>query len=127
MTTKQYKPFDLEAAKAGAPIVCRSGHKARFVGHVSELYDQKVIVILDGCDYVTYYYDNGRYALSHVSGHDLLMAPTKRTVYVNLYSPQTTHGDGMEAVATVYDDKDTAIRLSNSGHIAVAVPIEIEV
>ena len=30
------KPFDLEAAKAGAPIVTRDGRSAKFIAHVAE-------------------------------------------------------------------------------------------
>ena len=46
------KPFDLEAAKAGAPIVTRDGRPAKFIAHVAEAHpSQRLLVLIDGDEY----------------------------------------------------------------------------
>ena len=80
------KPFDLEAAKAGAPIVTRDGRPAKFIAHVAEAQpSQRLLVLIDGGVYAKF--ESGKYAASpaHVFNNDLFMAPVKRTVWVNLY------------------------------------------
>ena len=43
------KPFDLEAAMSGEPIVTRDGRKAKFVVHVPEAKnDQQVVLLVEG-------------------------------------------------------------------------------
>jgi len=52
------KPFDLEAAKRGEPIVCRDGTPAKFVAHVPEkIGEDTVLVLMRGA--VHTYYENG--------------------------------------------------------------------
>lgn len=42
------RPFDLEAAKRGEPIVTRDGRPAKFVAHVPEADDREVVCLVDG-------------------------------------------------------------------------------
>lgn len=43
------KPFNLEAAKNGAPIITRNGRPAKFVGHFPEnAEDQRVAFVCEG-------------------------------------------------------------------------------
>ena len=80
------KPFDLEAAKAGAPIVTRDGRPAKFIAHVAEAQpSQRLVVLIDGGVYTKP--ESGGYSKSpaHLSPNDLFMAPVKRTVWVNVY------------------------------------------
>lgn len=80
------KPFDLEAAKAGAPLVTRDGRPAKFIAHVAEAQpSQRLLVLIDGGVYTKF--ESGKYSNSpaRVSPNDLFMAPVKRTVWVNLY------------------------------------------
>lgn len=42
------KPFDLEAAKRGEPIVTRDGRKVKFVAYVPEADDREVVCLVDG-------------------------------------------------------------------------------
>lgn len=113
------KPFDLEAAKAGAPIVTRDGRPAEFIAHVEEAHPgQRLVVLLDGD--VRLKFENGKYASSpaHVSDHDLFMAPVKRAVWVNLYECGAGVWYDTEKEA---DDCARAHRLGGR-----ACPIEIE-
>ena len=82
------KPFDLEAAKAGTPIVTRDGRPAKFIAHVAEAHpSQRLVVLIDGV--VRMSWEDGKYLgrgnPAHVSDNDLFMAPVKRTVWINLY------------------------------------------
>jgi hypothetical protein len=74
------KPFDLEAAKRGEPIICRDGTPAKFVAHVPEkIGEDTVLVLMRGA--VHTYYENGFYLDSHQEDiYDLLMVgtPTQR-------------------------------------------------
>ena len=80
------KPFNLEAAKAGALIVTRDGRPAKFIAHVGEAQpSQRLVVLIDGGVYTKF--ESGGYSKSpaHVSPNDLFMAPVKRTVWANVY------------------------------------------
>lgn len=79
------KPFDLEAAKAGAPIITRSGVPVRFVEHLPKATEGFQIIVIAEEMYVYTYYDNGKmYDETGDDPMDLFMAPVKRTVWVNL-------------------------------------------
>ena len=80
------KPFNLEAAKAGAPIVTRNGRPAKFIAHVAEAHpSQRLLVLIDGAVHLKF--ESGKHASSSnlVYDNDLFMALIKRTVWVNVY------------------------------------------
>ena len=80
------KPFDLEAAKRGEPIVTRNGHEAKFIAHVPELAKaHRVLYTVPNNDYALSCAEDGRHYTSSQSSYDIFMAPKKRTVWVNLY------------------------------------------
>lgn len=113
------KPFNLEAAKAGAPIVTRDGRPAKFIAHEAEAHpSQRLLVLIDGDVIVRF--DNGMNARSPAvaSDYDLFMAPVKRTVWVNLYEYHTAVWHDTEERA---DDCARDNRLGGR-----AWPIEIE-
>lgn len=78
------KPFDLEAAKRGEPIVCRDGTPAKFIAHVPEAVSSAQVLVLIGRD-VHLLRANGAEKSKSDGGNDLFMAPKKRTVWVNVY------------------------------------------
>ncbi len=109
------KPFDLEAAKAGAPLVTRDGRPAKFIAHVAEAQpSQRLLVLIDGGVYAKF--ESGKYLNS--PAHDLFMAPVKRTVWVNLYGYCGATWFDTEKVA---DDSALSTRLGGR-----AWPVEIE-
>lgn len=85
------KPFDLEAAKRGDPLVTRDGNPARFIAHVPEARPGwRVVVMIEGQDCPSCRHDDGM--LMHFSGGtsgDIFMAPKKRLVWVNMYESAT--------------------------------------
>lgn len=108
-------PFDLEAAKAGAPLVTRSGRKVNFVAHdqgANEGFRLLVRIEGDGCAFGMP--EKGRWD-GIESLHDLFMAPKpKRTVWVNIYPS-----------ASQYDTEADAISMGDYRRIAT-VPVEID-
>lgn len=114
------KPFDLEAAKAGAPLVTRDGESVRFVAHVPDARETTRLIVVkpDGC--LLSFCEDGKRSCSPDDGKnylDLFMATVKRTVYVNFYN------DGS---AKHYDNPQMATMHASPAAIAVAVPVEIE-
>lgn len=70
------KPFDLEAAMRGEPIVTRDGREAKFVAYVPEAdVGHRLIVFIEGAQCVTSLYKTGTYLDPSVSDLDLFMAP----------------------------------------------------
>lgn len=94
------KPFSLEAAKRGEPIVCRDGTPAKFIAYVPETSkDSRVVVLIKRVIYVIG--EDGQCARmkNKTDPLDIFMAPIKRTVWVNLYP---------EAGFTYYHDTQEA-------------------
>lgn len=120
------KPFSLEAAKAGDPIITRDGRKARFIAHVPE-FDKgyRIVVAIEGNCSVSEFYESGRGSESRENAYDLFMAPERRTVYVNLY-PATRLTSAWDFLGAHYDTAEDAFQNANPDEaLAVAVPIEI--
>lgn len=69
------RPFNLDAAKAGAPLVTRNGKPARFVAHVPEADEgYRLIVYIDGDGGVTDLCDSGRVDDARDYGSDVFLA-----------------------------------------------------
>lgn len=81
------KPFNLQEALAGKPVVTRDGRDATHFVHYPEAVKHKVTAIVNG-RIETYwattgswnYHDDGPSGL-----HDLFMATTKKTGWINIY------------------------------------------
>ena len=123
-----FKPFNLEAAKAGAPIVTRDGTEAKFVTHIPEASEGFRVVWMQrgivGCSY-----ENGKLGENIDSRHDLFMKPQKRTVWVNIINPVLNPSIiGPQLHARVYLEEKNAINDSwlMEKVLARAIPIEIE-
>jgi hypothetical protein len=126
------KPFDLQRAIAGDPVVTRDGRRAKFVAHVPESKRGcTTIAFVEGDGAVRLYYDNGSFCYDNsISEHDLQMAPKKKTAYVNLWPGRDGTTFGVPAfTAYWYETKELATEAlgdAGSGALAVAVPVEIE-
>lgn len=123
------KPFDLEAAKSGAPIVTREGRSMKFIAHVPDARpDSRVLVLsadsrasmLENNGVIVAHSEDGSFYSHRQDGFDLFMLVQKKTVYVNLYD----NGYG------AHHDTEQAARSCAGASVsvlAVAVPVEIEV
>lgn len=73
---KEPRPFDLEAAKRGEPIVTRDGQKAVFVGHDPGAdKEYRVLARVDSEKCASAYSENGSAKMFGASDRDLFMAP----------------------------------------------------
>lgn len=98
-----YKPFDLEAAKRGEPLITRDGKSAKFIAHVPEAVVDARIVSLCEDQVPRLYCEGGRYDLYRETVFDLFMAPKKIKKFVNVY--MNSKGD---ITAGLYDSSITA-------------------
>ena len=84
------KPFNLEQAKAGAPVCTRDGQPARIVCYDLKGYKNYPILALIentvGAESTISYALNGHQSLDSETGIDLMMASVKREGWVNLYT-----------------------------------------
>jgi len=119
------RKFDLEAAKAGAPIVTRDGREAKFVTHIPEAGEGFRVVWMQsgivGCSY-----ENGKLGENIDSRHDLFMKPQKRLGYINIWYNKE-HEEircNTRPYESMIDAYETA--KGSSDYLAIAVQIEIE-
>lgn len=122
------KPFDLEAAKRGEPIITRDGEKVYFIAHVPELSESyRVVTRIEGEASPYCVSESGRYFSRETeTPFDLFMAPRKRTMYVNIYEFPLASRDSPGNCAAAYYTEDSA-RNNRAPVLAVAVPVEIEI
>lgn len=126
METK-LKPFDIEAAKAGAKVVTRSGQPVRIICTDRRGYERPIVTLIDGPngEITLSCRINGRLYDSDESMSDLFMAPVKRSGWVKLY--RSLSGNIM-AGSLVYESESAARDhiQSGYGHHIATVPVEWE-
>ena len=116
------KPFDLEAAKRGEPIQCRDGRPAKFIGHVPEAHDHnRIVFLLEG--FLCTAYESGRIHDLFEKKSDLVMAPKKRTVWVNFYENNFATFFNTQEEAD-RDHQETQFDIDRLGNRAY--PVEVE-
>lgn len=125
------KPFDLEAAKRGEPLITRDGRKVTDFAHFPSKEGAYKVYAVIGGDTSSFTEEGNEWNVDcSQTNLDLFMAPRKRTVYVNLW-PGKMIGTGGGCGGYHYDDKETAraaaFNTRGVDAFAVAVPVEIEV
>lgn len=106
------KPFDLEAAKNGAPVQTRDGCKARIVCFDRRSEEYPIVALIDCNEPISEdvkcysvngaFYNDGRATLS-----DLVMAPVERTGWINVYPSGEAFG--------VFPTKEAAVNSQTKG------------
>lgn len=120
------KPFDIERAKAGDPVVTRDGRKVRILCYDKKDDSYPIVALIENeaeDEFTESFTLEGKYwdKKTEEESEDLFMAPIKKTMYVNLYK----HGH-----ATWYECKEDALKGNAwAGYVTIAsaVPVEIEV
>lgn len=89
------KPFDLEKAKAGEPVMTRDGCKARVICFDREEVDFPLVALVtdpeSGTETLETYRADGRYTIAvAVTDLDLVMAPVKKEGWMNVYPSNMT-------------------------------------
>lgn len=109
------KPFNIELAKQGKPICLKNGRKARIICFDVKGVAYPIVALVeeDGHESVIYYNEKGKTG-SYPSDYDLMMAPERKTGWINLISAEDgphvycaeIYPTEMEAVVDVLDVKD---------------------
>lgn len=81
-----FKPFDLEAAKAGKPVCTRDGRKARIICFDAKC-NKPIVALIYDCnkETVLQYLENGRFFVDQIDKYDLMMFPQKKEGWVRIY------------------------------------------
>lgn len=103
------KEFDLEKAKAGHPVCTKNGFPARIIcfNRISVEYPIVVLIKDDEYESVECYTTNGQYSAEETSEYDLVMEPTTKEGWVNIYCTREGHrftGD------IIFNTKEEAIK-----------------
>lgn len=120
------KPFDLDKAKAGAPVVNRNGDCVTIASYnlsKQACCDFTVLALIhraDGDSFVLVD-ESGKYSV-HDSSFDLFMASKKREGWINIYQRK---GERRKAAMTIYPSEEAAKSHILSSHLAT-VKIEWE-
>ena len=124
------KPFNLEQAKAGAPVCTRNGQPVRIVCYDLKGYKNYPILALIedtvGAESTISYALNGHHSLDSETGIDLMMASVKREGWVNLY---TCHSGATATDQCTLYQSETEARsqiLKGNGVYVATVKIEWE-
>ncbi len=122
------RPFDLQAALDGAPVITRGGNRVRIIAHVPEgAANSRVIFLRDEPNSIVLACREDGLILGEDRpvDMDLFMAPTKRTVWVNLYQ---TEGKDFPGLSYLHPSEEEADRAAQEGRLGGrAYPIEVEV
>ena len=119
-----FKPFDLEAAKAGKPVCTRDGRKARIICFDAKC-NKPIVALIYDCnkETVLQYLENGRFFVDQIDKYDLMMFPQKKEGWINIY----TSYDGIETGISVYETKEIAKKgVDNSVSYLGTIKIEWE-
>ena len=91
----EFRPFNLEEALAGKPVVTRDGRKvSEFYHFKTQTTPYSVSAVIDGSRYG--YSIDGRYHPSDESNLDLFMRPEKRSFWTNIYPWGVTSNESKE-------------------------------
>lgn len=104
------KKFDLEAAKNGAPVIARNGEKVRILCFDRKNNYYPIIALTNsdnGEEFDSFAIDGGFYSADRISHKDLVMAPVKKTGWINIYHTMTS-GRTISGM-TIYETKEMAM------------------
>lgn len=123
------KPFDLEAAKRGEPIMTRDGGRAVFIGMAPEDFgvDQPVVAWVEGFEEPGKHFTDGRYYKNEESDIDLFMAPRKHKRWLIVYRNVSLGGQIEADLCSSETDCNTATdKLRDKGHTILSSGQRIE-
>lgn len=106
---QKFKPFDLEAAKAGAPVMTRDGRPARILAFDVENAGYPVVAAIKTstgeCERVELFTEQGQFDEdTKEDNRDLFMAPIKHRAWVNVYK------GGYYQIGSLFDTEAEAIK-----------------
>lgn len=125
------KPFNLQEALAGKPVVTRDGRKVLQIAHFPKANDP-IRAQIEGSGHVTSFTEKGTFYSVNQSDSDLFMESTKYTRYINLF--RYRHGTGLygadrfsgQLFSSVKETEQEAQNYPSYIVVAKAVPITWE-
>lgn len=116
------RAFDLEAAKAGKPLVTRDGRAAKFIAHVPEATNCLFVVICVVDARVHMFTENGKFSSdAYQDRYDLFLADppkVKKSGWVNVYPLKAKACGELATCNAVYSSFNEALRYSAPHKIA---------
>ena len=113
------KPFDLEAAKRGEPVVTRDGREGKYIRYDEGASEGHRVLVRIAGGGLWSFYESGVFALGIESKEDLFMSSQRlqREVWINVYPD----------CITAHNDRGNADFCAESGRTAcVQVPLDFE-
>ena len=110
-TNPTYKPFNLQEAMSGKPIVRRDGVPVKFVVYREEVTDGFPVVVIVGGSFGAYREDGLAYGFGTKSDEDLFMAPEKKKVWINVWKNKL----GMLSVIPCHSEEEDERDRANPG------------
>ena len=104
------KKFDLEKAKAGAPVCTRDGKPVRIICYDAKDPNYPIVALVDNFDTETAetYTDDGFWQRDKTdNGLNLMMATTKREGWVNIFRGRFSLGEPM-VFGPIWSDEEFA-------------------
>lgn len=120
------KPFDLEKAKAGAPLCTREGFRARIICFDADNDRFPIVALLkgdNGKEYPVSFTKEGRFSDGEAdSGKDLFMVGEKKEGWINIYK-----GLKERCIGAVYNTQEEAISMKiNEGRVTYKATVRVE-
>lgn len=120
------KPFDLEKAKAGAPLRTREGFRARIVCFDADNDRFPIVALLksdNGKEYPASFTKEGRFSDGEVdSSEDLLMVGEKKEGWINIYEAFKER-----CIGAVHNSKEDAMRVKfNEKGVTYKATVRVE-
>lgn len=121
------KPFDLEKAKAGAPVCTREGFKARIICFDANNNRFPIVALLKDSnssnEYPVLYTKEGNFYDSGTNNpKDLFMEGIKKEGWINIYK-----GLKKRCIGVVYNTKEDAIRMKiDEGSVTYIATVKVE-
>lgn len=103
-TKQSTKPFNLQAALEGAPVMTANGLKVvRIVHFPSATKNSRVVALLEHGQVCTYH-EHGNHCANITSDIDLVMATTTKTGWVNIYKCNTYNTNYTGKIYSSYEE-----------------------
>ena len=119
------KPFNLEQALAGKPVMTREGRKVVRIFYAEEACENSQVICVFETGVVFPYYKDGTYTNSS-SVHELVMAPTKKEGWISLYQGAVWRCLGDTIHSSEEDAINSAKNYGWEPHEFVTIKIEWE-
>ena len=117
------KPFDLELALSGHPVITRDGREATRIAYFKDASDEydKVLCLIDGI--IESFLENGKYYEGQDSIHDLFLKSETKKYYIGLIIDK----NNLEIIPTTHAQLNKDDLINSYKHCTNFILKEIEI